>query len=496
MEHESQEFQMAMAFFVNHGMVHTKPIKIDSDVVDAIGEGMATVPEPVEYPARVTGKLLMSIPGTFDVANIEELAKLEFLKIAFSKCDPGEDGDALREAINAAIGGDEDMMATVEGLLELMLVQAASSDDAPDDEQAGSSTDAPSAPDDVLTVQDLKNHATELAKASSRVTVSYVAPRDVSGEEQLQTTWMTFAENGMIVGDKNLPVPRSVGMLRPSAYSVADEILQRLPLFNTPLFCPSACVVLTQDMHRVAASTFSLLREAVFMWVVHAVVYLEVDPDPKKTADHGSKNYAGYVAQVVAITKFMQPYAETFKEAFKALEGGFEANTEAFYQKVAEFTGNILFLAWRSVLHLFGFPEATYEALQLGGAYASRAHFTKRELEENQKHQDGIMAERKPEGAEDDERLVSVVYPHLFPLHQEDEVPTAPKLQDGIDPFIAHMVAVNRAVPTAHPDMTMGQLRDLWGYCENLCALDEPIWPSALSDVMGLLGEPTCESPK
>lgn len=482
MENESHEFQRAMAVFLAKGMVHTKPIEIDQSVVDAIGQSLQTVYEPKVYSDRVAGKLLTSTKAPFEIYSVEDLSRLEFLKIAYTKCNNDEQGSALIEAIEKAYYGEENMLKTVEGLLEVMLGQF-----------PGSSTDTP------LAVENIKDHARTIAQESSKITIAYTAPRDETSEEQLKGLLMSFADNGIIIGEKNLPVPQSIGMLRPSAYAVADEILQRLPLFNLSMFCPSACVVLTNDLHRIAASVVSLIREAVFMWVVHAVVYLEINPsfDQNSKVAKDQKAYQSYLDQVRSLSGFLQPFCDSFAKEFENLKGEFEDNQEAFFKLIVSFTSNFTFLIWQSVLYLFEFPKETHQALQLSVAFSSRALFTDKELEDIQKHHDGLLAlKKKQEDQTDqqnlsDERNVSEVFPELYPPPEQGSTENhqLPKLQDGVQSFVEYMLLINRYSALAWPEISMSQLKDLWEYCKDLCAENDSILPTTLCDVLGLCEE-------
>ena len=573
-----------MNFFVNRGMVHAVPIEIDEKVVEAIGKGLEATYEPERMPERITGRLLTSVPSVVELAPLDDLAQVQYIKMVYTRCGTSEKGKELKTAIE----NDEPIeridqlftelldelpsniiarTMTVENQQEQLkqhidnefldmvmerckgtetaqkIVQAADADEPIEELLAEALADLPGSSDaatetvevvkaqafkagqekfleniraycltsekgnavvkaiddkepmeriqelyveyiqtKVLTVDDIKKHARDLAEASQKVHIDYIVDRDATGDEQMRSVYMAFAENGLMVDDKQLPVPRSFGMLRMTAYAVADDILHGMPLLNLPMFCPLACVVMTQDMHRIAVNAYSLVREAVYMWVVHAVAFLGMDPDPKNPK---KQNIDPYVNQVVCITKFTQPFCDDYTKDVKALGDQWNDETaKAFYIRTVTFTAQIVYVLWKSVSYLLCIPEVIDNTLQASPITSCEALFTERELKQTQEHQDLVMQQRLPEGEDDDPRPVATVFADFFQTGSDADPGPAPRIQDGVDAFMKHYIARNSAAPVVWAELTVGQLKAMW---TQVCEAEKNLWEPSYADVLGLI---------
>lgn len=469
---ETQTFRDAMAFFVNRGMVVENKIEIHPIVLDAIREGEIAKREscaPVRSP-RILGKVFTSVTHDLQLVDLDYQTQVEFARTASSVAESSPDGAKLMEAVEKAFAVDELDTTTIEAELDDLLAASAS--------------------DSMTTVEKIMQNAADRAVESSVVKIEYSIPLGAIGDDQLKNLHMAFASGAVYAGGRNFPMDSGICQIRPTAYSVVDElVLQHLPLFNLPLFCPFACVILTRDQHRAATSSFALIREAVFLWMAHAIEITNIPVNTKKNDRDRvwSQALKAYKRTVKSITSIIQPYAETFRERFNAFEGKFENNSAAFYSLVSEFTIGLTFLLWECVIGMYEIPQGggMSQLLSVATITASSAHFTDLELDNMQKHHTGILKMHASD-LEEDDTSVRVAHSEMFVKGKTPET-TAPQIQDGVDAFLAHSMQVNSIAPDAWPETTMGELRDLWLYCKELVAANQPIWPEAMSDVMALL---------
>lgn len=482
--------------------------------------------EPVERIEELFDEFLKTLPSNIDAAEttveslqayVDQLTDQEFNKLVTERCKGTETGEKIQNAMNAGEPFEEmfadalsDLPSSSDTPLETVQDVKAKAKKAAEAEflswvKSRSSTthqgtivqEALDANEpisriqelfadfmrtQILTAKDLKSHARETAKVSQKMTINYIVGRDATGDQQMQSLCMTFGENGLVIDDKNLPVPRSFGMLRTTSYALANDILYGMPVINLPMFCPLACVVMTKDMHRVAVSAYSLVREAVFMWVVHAVAFLGMDPDPETPK---KQNNERYVNQIVCITKLLQPVCEDYKR--QVIELGEEWNDQvakAFYIQTVSFTAQLVHLLWKSISYLLCIPDAIDQTLQVSPITSCEALFTERELRQTQEHQNLVMQERLGEDGDDDTRLVAAVFSDFFQTDEQPVCGPAPRIQDGVEAFMKHLIARNSAAPVAWAELTMGQLKAMR---TQVLECEGTLWESSYADVLGLL---------
>lgn len=470
---ETKEFRDAIAFFVNRGMVREETVVIHPLVVDAIIEGHESKKEYLEtyqntVPSRIMGKVFTSVPFDLQIVDLEYQKQVEFARSAASFAARSQDGDKVLAAVDQAFESEPLDLSKVESELKDLLASLPS--------ESGGST---------LTVEDIKGDSDERATVSSTVAIEYVVPMNVNGSGQLRDLRMTFAARSVFAGGRNYPLDSAVNLIRPTTYELANNILGHLPFFNLPMFCPFASLVLTRDQHRAAVSSFNLIREAVFLWVAHAI---EITKIPRNTDDvdkeqaHALKTYKKVVK---AITRMMQPCGESFRTRFKALKGDFDANAKEFYQMVKDFTIQVTYLMWECVIGMYEFPIGGGLPQILGlctSMFPSAMHFTPKELETMQDHHSGMLGTHASE-LESDDTLVRTAFPDLFVQGESDH--DVPLIQDGVDAFLTASMTINTQLPPAFPSTTMGELRDLWLYCVDLVKAKQPVWLDAFSDSMG-----------